>query len=60
MVALKRVDARTIERTFKKGDKAVITSTQAVSTDGKTLTNTVKGTNAQGETLDNVQVWDKQ
>ncbi len=38
----------------------MITSTQAVSTHGKTLTNTVKGTNAQGETLDNVQVWDKQ
>lgn len=59
-ITLKRVDAQTVERTLKKGDKAAITSRQVVSADGKTLTNTVKGTNAQGETLDNVQVWDKQ
>jgi hypothetical protein len=59
-IALKRVDGRTVERTLKKGDKAVITSVQAVSADGKMLTNTVKGTDAQGQALDNVQVWDKQ
>lgn len=59
-VSLKRVDAQTIERTFKKGDKVAVTSTQVLSADGKTLTNTVKGTDAQGKPLDNVQVWEKQ
>lgn len=59
-VALKRVDDRTMERTFKKGDKVLLTSMQVVTPDGKTLTNTVKGTDAQGQAVDNVQVWDKQ
>ena len=59
-VALKRVDARTIERTDKKGEKVVATSTRVVSEDGKTMTVTTKGTNAQGQAVNNVTVWDKQ
>jgi hypothetical protein len=59
-VSLKRIDARTIERTDKKGDKVVLTLTQVVSQDGKTMTTTVKGTNAQGQAMDNVVVWEKQ
>jgi hypothetical protein len=45
-VSLKRIDARTMERTDKKGEKVVATSTRVVSEDGKTMTVTVKGTNA--------------
>ena len=60
MVSLKRVDARTMERTDKKGDKVVLTSTRVVSEDGKTMTVTTKGTNAQGQAVDNVTVWEKQ
>ena len=59
-VALKRIDARTLERTDKKGDKVVATSTRVVSEDGKTMTVTTKGTNAQGQAVNNVTVWDKQ
>jgi hypothetical protein len=59
-VALKRVDARTQERTDKKGDKVVATSTRVVSADGKTMTVTTKGTNAQGQAVNNVTVWEKQ
>jgi hypothetical protein len=59
-VSLKRIDARTIERTDKKGDKVVTTITQVLSQDGKTMTSTVKGTNAQGQAVDNVIVWEKQ
>jgi hypothetical protein len=59
-VSLKRIDARTTERTGKKGDKVVQTITRVVSQDGKTMTNTVKGTNAQGQTVNNVVVWEKQ
>jgi hypothetical protein len=60
MVALKRIDARTMERTDKKGDKVVQTSTRVVSEDGKTMTVTTKGTNAQGQPIENVTVWEKQ
>jgi hypothetical protein len=60
MVSLKRLDARTLERTNKKGEKVVATSTWVVSEDGKTMTVTTKGTNAQGQATNNVTVWDKQ
>src|SRR5712692_6577379 len=59
-VSLKRIDARTTERTDKKGDKVVGTFTRVVSQDGKTMTVTVKGTNPQGQAVDIVQVWEKQ
>lgn len=59
-VSLKRIDARTMERTDKKGEKVVATSTRVVSEDGKTMTVTTKGTNAQGQAVDNVSVWEKQ
>lgn len=59
-VSLKRIDARTTERTDKKGDTVVATVTRIVSQDGKTMTTTVKGTNAQGQAVDNVLVLEKQ
>jgi hypothetical protein len=59
-VALKRIDARTIERTDKKGEKVVATSSRVVSEDGKTMTVTTTGTNAQGQAMNNVTVWEKQ
>jgi len=46
-VSLKRIDARTTERTDKKDGKVVQTLTRVVSQDGKTMTVTSKGTNAQ-------------
>ena len=59
-VSFKRIDARTMGRTDKKGDKVVQTSTRVVSEDGKTMTVTTKGTNAQGQAVENVTVWEKQ
>ena len=59
-VALKRVDARTTVRTDKKDGKVVQTLTRVVAPDGKTMTVTVKGTNAQGQPVNNVIVFDKQ
>jgi hypothetical protein len=59
-VSLKRIDARTTERTDKKDGKVVMTLTRVVSQDGKTMTVTAKGTNAQGQTVNNVAVWEKQ
>ena len=59
-VRLKRIDANTTERsTFFKG-KQIGTVTEVVSKDGKTLTRTQKGLNAQNQPIDNVQVLDRQ
>jgi hypothetical protein len=59
-VSLKRRDARTTERTDKKGGKVVQVLTRVVSVDGKTMTVTLKGTNPQGQAVNNVIVFDKQ
>jgi hypothetical protein len=58
-VMLKRVDANTSERTDSKGGKAVQTLVRVVSKDGKTMTVTVKGSNAQGQAVNNVVVFEK-
>ncbi len=60
MVSLKRIDVRTTERTDKKGDKVVQVLTRVVSQDGKTMTVTTKGANAQGQAVNNVGVFEKQ
>ena len=58
-IVLRRVDANTIEFTRKRAGKVVQTGTNVVSKDGKTRTITVDGTNAQGQTVHNVSVYDK-
>jgi hypothetical protein len=59
-VSLKRINATTVERTDKKAGKVVQTLTRVMSADGKTLTITTKGTNAQGQAVNNIAVYDKQ
>jgi hypothetical protein len=59
-VALRRVDDYTIERIDRKAGKVVVTHVFAFSKDGKTRTQTVKGTNAKGEPISAVVVWEKQ
>jgi hypothetical protein len=58
-ISLKRVDAVTAEATTKKGGKVVGTTKRVVSKDGKTLTLTTIGTNAKGQAVNNVAVFDK-
>jgi hypothetical protein len=58
-VTLKRIDANTSERVDSKGGKTVQTYTRTVSKDGKTMTVTIKGTNAQGKPVHNVAVFEK-
>jgi len=57
-VALKRVDAHTIERTGRVGTEAVETSTRVVSPDGKRLTITTQGSYG-GMDYASVQVFDR-
>ena len=59
-VRLKRTDANTTQRTTHFQGKQIGTVTEVVSKDGKTLTRTQKGVNAQGQPIDNVQVLDRQ
>jgi hypothetical protein len=59
-VSLKRLDANTTERTDKKGGKVTQTLTRKLSSDGKTVTVTYKGTDAQGRPINNVAMYEKQ
>jgi hypothetical protein len=56
----KRVDARTYLVTRKKAGKVVLTSTNVLSADGKTMTITTTGTNAAGQAVHTVRVYAKQ
>ena len=58
--AYKRVNARTFEAMGKVDGKPTVTTRVAISADGKTLTATQNGQTAQGETVKNVIVADRQ
>ena len=58
--AYKRIDGRTFEVTSKVDGKPTVITKVVVSADGKTLTATQTGKNAQGQTVNNVIVADKQ
>ena len=60
VVALTRVDARTIRVTTKQDGKVTVNQTIAVSSDGKTRTTTTKGTNVKGHAVDSVSFYEKQ
>ena len=58
--ALRRIDAFTVEGTRKRGGKLVQTFTRVVSADRKVLTITTTGTNAKGQSINNVVVYERQ
>jgi hypothetical protein len=55
-----RINATTVQTVLKKAGKVTLTQTSAVSSDGKTRTVTSKGTNAAGQPVSNVVVYEKQ
>jgi len=60
-IALKQVNANTITDARKKtGGPYKATSRMVISSDGKTMTTTTKGTNADGKALASTFVFDKQ
>lgn len=59
-ITLKRVDAHHYELTSKAGSKVLSTQTTVVSPDGKSRTNTTKGTDAKGQPVSSVVVYDRQ
>ena len=60
MASPRRIDASTFENVWKKAGKATITSKVLTSRDGKTMTNTQTGKDAQGRVVNNTIVYDKQ
>jgi hypothetical protein len=60
IVSRTRINASATELVWKKGGKITTTMINAVSRDGKTLTNTTTNTNALGETVLSVAVYDRQ
>ena len=59
-VTLKRIDANTTERFDKKGGHVMLVYRRVVSPDGKTMTVTVNGVNAQRQQVSNIVVFEKQ
>ena len=60
MVAVKSLNARTIDVTVKVNGKVVSTGRAVVSKDGKTMTSSFKGEDPKGRKFDNVEVFDRQ
>jgi hypothetical protein len=58
-LSLKRVNAFSAEFTQKRAGKVVITGTRTISSDGKVMTITSKGTNARGQSINDVEVFEK-
>src|SRR5262249_33654493 len=59
-VSVKKIDDYTLEITNRKGGKVTTTIKAVYARDGKSRTETVTGTTAQGQKTENVTVWDKQ
>ena len=60
MVALTRPNPNTVSATLKLKGKVVQTTTAVISPDGKTRTQTVSGTDSQGQKISITAVFDKQ
>jgi hypothetical protein len=58
--AYKRIDDRNFEYVTKVNGKVTGTSKSVMSADGKTRTFTTTGTNAQGQPVKSVLIWEKQ
>jgi len=60
MISLARPNPNTTDGTLKRNGKVVQTTHSVISADGKTRTSTNTGTNAQGQKINNVVVFEKQ
>jgi hypothetical protein len=58
-IVLRRINPTSIETTYKLKGKVTIVNVRTVSADGKTMTVTTKGTNAAGQKVNNVQIFEK-
>ena len=59
-VSRRLIDPLTAEFTLKRAGKVVTVGTRVISKDGKTMTITAKGTNAKGQPIHTVEVFERQ
>ena len=59
-ISIKKIDDHNTEATLKMAGKVAANAKRSVSKDGKVMTITITGTNAKGEKVSNVSVYDKQ
>lgn len=59
-IAWKKIDDYTYESTTKRKGQVLTTTHYTITKDGKTRTNSVTGKNAQGQAVNNTQVYEKQ
>ena len=59
-ISYKRVDPYTVEIVQRQGGEIIAKSTRAISRDGKTMTDRSDYTNAAGQRVTNVLVFEKQ
>ena len=60
MLAVKRIDANTLDTVNKKGGKVTTMQRNVVSADGKTRTVTTTGVDGQGQKVNNIAIFEKQ
>jgi hypothetical protein len=58
-ISITPVDASTVNWTTKKAGKVVLTGTRVISKDGKVMTISGKGTDAKGQPMEVILVFDK-
>lgn len=56
----KKMGDRVVEHTWKMGDMGAMTGRGVLSKNGKMMTYTLRGKNAKGETVHNVDIFEKQ
>jgi hypothetical protein len=59
-ISLKRIDDQTTEGVVKFDGGHSVTTRAVISKDGRTRTTTARGTNAKGEKINNVTIWERQ
>ena len=59
-IAVRRIDANTLESVSKMGGKTTITQRNVLSADGKSRTVTTTGTDPKGQKVHNVAVFERQ
>ncbi len=59
-ISYRRIDAYTVEIVQRQGDEVVAKSTRTISRDGKTMTDRSDYTNAAGQRVSNILVFEKQ
>ena len=59
-VALRKIDANSVEYVFKKNGKTTLIECAIVATEGKTISLTVKGVDPNGKPYQAVLVYDRQ